>query len=202
MNFTYSNDHSCENQPPKQLLKKDDFSINKINENQYYVEFMIENNGLNMISIVNFDILKLVYDLNTDIYEKSDLQKINETEAVITLVLKPLFADLGLPQRYVHLHMTKTTDLPNQTVYFTGHSVSPDPIILEQLSMVSAELEPLPVEKISVTCRCVKTHQLCISYVMQLHKKKIKIPVFVEKGITMIIYKMFSKIKQFIENVC
>ena len=50
---------------------------------------------------------KSYYEKNKDIYEKTDLIILNENEAEILFIMKNLFPDLGLPQRYAYLKVNK-----------------------------------------------------------------------------------------------
>ena len=95
------------NTPEKILFEKDDFTFSKKGNNIYYTTFTLENEKINLTSVINFELIKLIYDLNPDIYETVILEKMNENEANITLVMKHFFEDLGLPQKFSFLHMKK-----------------------------------------------------------------------------------------------
>ena len=82
----------------KILYEKDGMKFTKLENKKYCLEFSMENKNINMVNIVDFSLIKLIYDLNCDIYESVDLQKLNENESTTVLVMKHLFEDLGLPQ--------------------------------------------------------------------------------------------------------
>ena len=92
------------------LYKKDDFIFRRVNENHYEMKYNIENNNILLNKLVDFGLMKLIYDLNPDIYLQSNIEKINENEVYVTLLLKHLFEDLGLPQRYSYVHMHKIVE--------------------------------------------------------------------------------------------
>ena len=96
---------------PNVIMKKDGFSFEKLDNKCYYTTFDIKNKNLNLTNIINFDIIKVLYDLNPDIYDLVEIEKINENESNLIIVMKHLFKDLGIPQKYsylnIKLHKTK-----------------------------------------------------------------------------------------------
>jgi hypothetical protein len=87
------------------IMKRDGFSFEKLDNKCYYTTFDIKNNNLNLTDIVNFDLIKVLYDLNPDIYDLVEIEKINNSEANLIIVMKHLFKDLGLPQKYSYLNI-------------------------------------------------------------------------------------------------
>jgi hypothetical protein len=87
------------------IMKKDGFSFEKLDNKCYYTTFDIKNKNLNLTNIINFDLIKVLYDLNPDIYDLVEIEKINENEANLIIVMKHLFKDLGIPQKYSYLNI-------------------------------------------------------------------------------------------------
>ena len=87
------------------IMKREGFSFEKLDNKCYYTTFDIKNNNLNLSDIINFDLIKVLYDLNPDIYDLVELEKINDNEANIIIVMKHLFKDLGIPQKYSYLNI-------------------------------------------------------------------------------------------------
>ena len=59
----------------KSLMDKNGMKILKLDTDEYNILFSIKNNNFILPSIINFDLIKLIFDLNPDIYEKSILHK-------------------------------------------------------------------------------------------------------------------------------
>ena len=76
----------------KVLYEKDGMRFTKISDKNYNLQFIIENKNIILANIVDFSLLKLMYDLNGDIYESVQLEKINENEATATILVKHLFS--------------------------------------------------------------------------------------------------------------
>ena len=176
----------------KILYEKDGMKFTKLENKKYCLDFSMENKNINMANIVDFSLIKLVYDLNGDIYESVDLQKLSENQATVTLLMKHLFEDLGLPQRYSYLHMTKTMD-NNQIIFRsqTIHSEIP-PGIPNDAKLMAMK------ENIGI-CELVTPHKVDFSFTV-IFEDYVEIPIFAEKMIGLILNKIFKRVKQFIEN--
>ena len=90
---------------PEILYSKEGFEFLKVFKNKYSLKFSIENPNIILHKIIDFSLIKLMYDLNADIYEKINLEKINDNEAIMTILMKHLFEDLGLPQKFSHINI-------------------------------------------------------------------------------------------------
>jgi len=87
------------------IMKREGFSFEKLDNKCYYTTFDIKNSNLNLYDIINFDLIKVLYDLNPDIFDLVEIEKINENEANLIIVMKHLFKDLGLAQKYSYLNI-------------------------------------------------------------------------------------------------
>ena len=59
----------------KVLVEKDGMKFIKLEKNKYNLTYSIENKNINLEPLVNFELIKLIYELNPDIYEKVVLNK-------------------------------------------------------------------------------------------------------------------------------
>jgi hypothetical protein len=62
------------------------------------------------------------------------------------------------------------------------------------------DIYPLPIEKLETECLFLSDHKIHISNKIKINPGKLNIPAFIEKILSKIIYKVFSRVKQFIEN--
>jgi hypothetical protein len=178
----------------KILINKDGMRFEKFINNTFKLSFTIENKNINLAQIINLDLIKLVYDLNPDIYEKVIFQKTNENEANIILIMKHFFIDLGLPQRYSHFNMKKGVK-PDGTITFTATSITD-----VKPFGIPDEVELVPMENMNVECKLETPHRANFtSYI--LFNKKLTLPPFVEKMVGILVNKIFNRVKLFIENV-
>lgn len=177
----------------KILFNKDGFIFKKIGMCQYSTTFELHNTNIDLSKIINFDLFKLIYSLNNDIYEYFNLDIINDNEAVATLLMKHFFEDLGLPQRYAFLHMTRTDT--QQSIMFKSQS------------LVSHKPEGIPNEAVLVAftnmdsiCNIISPHHIIFTHNIYFDNIQ-NVPPFAEKIIGIIINKIFKRVKQFIDNI-
>ena len=176
----------------KVLYEKDGMIFTKIDDKKYNLSFSMENKNILIANIIDFSLFKLIYELNGDIYESVNLTKINENEAVAVLVMKHLFEDLGLPQKYSYLHMTKTVN--DKQMIFRSQSIHG-----ERPQGVPLEAELMAMKENIGICTLVTPHKINFSFTVQF-EDYVEIPAFAEKMVGILLNKIFKRVKQFIEN--
>jgi len=178
---------------PLVLLRRDGFEFLKIKKNHYSLSFSMFNKNIVLSKILDFNLVKLIYDLNKDIYVHVNLEKVNENEAIVTLLMKHLFEDLGLPQRFSYVTIErKVTD--NKTL-FTGKSIK-----THRPPNVPDDSELMAIKNMNIECTSVTDHHVNFA-VDVIFEDYVIIPPFAEKMINVIINKIFIRVKQFIENI-
>jgi hypothetical protein len=176
----------------KIIYEKDGMIFTKIDDKKYCLTFSMENKNILIANIIDFNLFKLIYELNGDIYERVDLQKLNENQAVVTLLIRHLFEDLGLPQKYSYLHMTKTVN--NHQIVFRSQSIH-----AERPEGVPDEAEFIAMKENIGVCEIVTPHKMNFYFTVQF-EDYVEIPQFAEKMVGILLNKIFKRVKQFIEN--
>ena len=177
----------------KIIYEKDGFKFEKLKDNAFNLSFNVENSKLNLPSLINFDLVKLIYDLNSDIYISNHLQKIPESNAaIIILLMKQFFEDLGLPQRYSHLYMTQETT--DKQIVFSACSIHTGKPI-----GIPDEAELMPIKYMVITCDIITQHNIDFNCSI-VFEDDLKIPPFAEKVIGIMIHKIFMRVKKFINS--
>ncbi len=175
------------------LYSKEGFTFVKQCKNNYALSFQMENNCIDLSKIIDFSLVKLIYDLNGDIYEKVHLEKINDNEAIMNILMKHLFEDIGLPQRFSYVHVLKNVDIENHKITFISKSIYSDrPPDMPEHS------EQLPIQNVTCECNILTPHQIKFSFHVAF-EDKMNIPPFAEKMVGLILFKIFNRVKQFIE---
>ena len=194
-------------QEKKEILffDKNTIRISKTVNEEFHIKCEIENKNLILEKIIDFDTIKLIYDLNTDIYEKTELHKINDFEVDIILIMKDLFPDLGIPQRFAYLKVKKQVEkdpLTQKTskIIFQSQFILDENGEFMRPEHVAQNIYPFPIERMDIECIFINEHKMCFSNKIKINEKKMKIPAFLEKMTSMIVYKVFLRLKQFIEN--
>jgi hypothetical protein len=174
------------------LYEKDGMIFTKIDDKKYKLEFSMENKNILISNIIDFSLFKLIYELNNDIYESVNLTKISENEAVVVFVMKHLFEDLGLPQKYFYLHITKI--VTDKQIIFRSHSIH-----TERPKCVPDEAQIMAMKENIGICDIITPHKVNFSFTI-LFEDYVEIPAFAEKMVGLILNKIFKRVKQFIEN--
>ena len=177
----------------KILIEKDDMKFTKIDKNKFNLSFHIENKNIHLEPIINFELIKLIYELNPDIYEKVILHKNNEHEGSIILLIKHFFNDLGFPQKFSYIDLKKT--ITNNNIHFEGASN-----FSEKPKEIPDEVELLPIKKLNIDCTLITPHKVLFNCVIIFHDMLI-IPAFIEKMMGIIVNKVFNRVKQFVEAI-
>jgi len=175
------------------LFNKEGFIFSRVKKNYYKLIFSIENNYINLPKIIDFNLIKLTYELNPDIYEKFNLQILNDYEAVFTSLFKHFCEDLGLPQNYSFLNMKiyreeKKIIIKSNTIYSFKPEIIPD------------DAELMKMDDLTTICDIITPHKVMFSFFVTFNPLA-NISTFVEKMIGLILFKIFKRVKQFIENV-
>jgi hypothetical protein len=180
---------------PNILLDKDGIKVEKQSGVCYYTTFEITNNKLNLVDIINFDLLSLVSELNPDIFESITIYKINEEEANVVLVMKHLFKDLGMSQKYLCLNI-KLTQPSSQFLKFTSRSI---PFIRPNLLPINAEI--MELGRIETMCKIITQNHIQITNYTSIDKiSDNKNTTFVDKITASMSFKIIKRIIKFVNE--
>lgn len=179
------------------LYSREGFQFNKIQENQYCLSFQIENPCIILEKIVDMHLIELLYKLNEDLYEFTNIVKIDENSAIITTLMKNLFEDLGLPQRYSHVKVNRTRT-SDDIITFTCETI---PHIKSDLhATIPEHAELVLIQTMQCDCIIIGTHHMEVDCTLTLDRS-MKFVEMVEKIMGLIMFKIFKRLKQFIDNV-
>jgi hypothetical protein len=175
------------------LFNKEGLLFSRVAQNQYRLTFNIQNNNIILAQIIDFNLIKLIFDLNPDIYERVNVTPVSETDVVATLLMKHLFEDLGLSQRFSHIRVTKAVG--ERSIIFNAQSIKG-----VRPEGMPVDAEPVAIQELTCTCNMVTQRAIAFE-VDVVFDRTTTIPQFVEKIVGTILFKIFSRVKQFIENV-
>ena len=177
----------------KVLFEKEGLKFSKFGTNHYCTTFIIKNDNIRLVDVINFDLIKLMYDLNPDIYEFVQLEKLGDDDARCLLILKHFFEDLGLPQRYAYLHIHKSTI--DKDIVFDASSDYTNPP-----KNIPTSCKPTSIKNVKSVCEIITQHDIQFTHNIYFDEANV-MPIFVEKMVGVIIHKIFKRVKQFIESV-
>jgi len=181
------------------LLNKNGMKIVKLDtdNDNYRISFSIQNNNFILPSIINLDLVKLIFDLNPDICEKSILTKnIDETNATISSLMKDNYSDLGIPQYYISMNVeiVKISD----RIRFICNQLDSELILPEY--KYNNDLYLAPVKNMIFDFHILTNHHIQVNCDLKIDEN-LEFEQFIENIIISLINKIFNRIKQFIENL-
>ena len=74
----------------KLLIDKGEIKLIKKGDDDYNMVFGLENPTINLNSLINNNLVKLIYDLNMDLFEDIEIEKINDYESTIFILFKEI----------------------------------------------------------------------------------------------------------------
>ena len=174
------------------------------NNNIYLLQFLAENNKVNLHTIINLDIYYLMFTLNKDNFEKIEMHSIDSTtlssgsenknlnEVNVLFIFKPFATDLGIKPKYMYVRVTEVCE-PNKKTYNCVDVDYPNPEELKNYDKIINTISSMVVNFESY-------HKINISYIFKLELSH-SLPIYMENIMGLIMKKVFLNLKQFIELI-
>lgn len=173
------------------------------NNNIFLLQFVAENNNLNMYNMINLDIYNLMFKLNKDNFEKIELCDVTPSmqiaqhdkilnEVNVLFLFKPFASDLGIKPKYMYVRVTEVCE-PNKKTYNCVDVDHPNPEELKNYDKVANAISSMVVNFESY-------HKINISYIFKLELSH-SLPIYMENIMGLIMKKVFLNLKQFIELI-
>jgi len=185
-------------QEQKIIVDKNGIRVIKLDTNKFTLSFNMINNNIVLPAIINFDLINLLNKLNPNIFESMRLNRVSDKNAIMDLLLKDLFSDLGIPHYYLALNINIENEYDAQLninkIIFNCISFN------NKLDLYPIDVELLPTYNINMCFNIINNHHVYANCDIGLIDKH-NTPSFFEKIVGNIFYNIFYKLKQFIENV-
>lgn len=177
----------------------------------YLIEFRVQNPKICIDALITFDIYKMIYELNKDLFDSYHIAFPDPADCSRAELLFVFKSVMGLGERYTHVY-THMPYLSNPQSCEEGQGQ----IICISSINISADapsqlrhLIPRRAEQIDTDNSDITIHVQPDRHVMQFHYKfklqlskpsdVISIPKFVDKAIGTMMKTIFVRMKQFIE---
>jgi hypothetical protein len=174
----------------KLLIDKGEIKLIKSGYENYKMEFYLENPNINLSTIINNNMIKLIYDLNVDLFENVQIEKFNEYESCIFILFKDLFNDMGIPQYYYYFQIE--------------HNIAENHFRLTPLvyrDELKKRTECVDLQHCIINYRVINPHQALINIEAIFPSEENTISIMITKIVCNIIYKIFNRVKQFIYSI-
>jgi len=193
------NSNNEEDKDAKVLIDKKDHKMIRLKKNNYLFEYEISNEKILLEKIVNLELIKLIYEINKDVFDGFYLDINSEkTGATAFFLFKHLFEDFGMSQKYSHVDVSieKSCSKSESKIIYRMKTNDTLPNNIEPES----KKELIPINNIVVVCNLITPHKMNVQISTTFHRN-FELPEFIEKMSTNIISKIFLRKKQFIEKI-
>ena len=203
----------------KILLDKNGVKFIKLTDETFNISFTVENSR-DVRPLINLNLIKLLHDLNPDLFESYNVVNSDEYERHICLLFKDLFADLGIPQYYYNFSLSSISSsaLASSSENATVNQDSSPTIkfiitplhCLEDKSFDNTSLMVVPLTQCEIVCTLVNNTLVNNTLVnntvghfnITAHITNAELfNSFFEKMVAMILYKVVNRLKQFISTI-
>lgn len=194
------------------ICDKDSVYLSRDKPNHMYlIEFQSKNQKIRMDTMMTFDIYKLIYELNKDIFVSYHIAYPNPADPSRAEIMFIFKSAMGLGERYTHVnaHMPHLLDSREEgkgyIVYIHSVNVPENgPSLLRHL--IPKRAEQIDSDNSNITIQVQPDgHGIQFYYMFKLILSKpgdvISIPPFVEKTISIMMKTIFVRMKQFIECI-
>ena len=183
-------------------------------KHMYLIEFRAHNPKIRIDALLTFDIYKMMYELNKDLFDSYHIaypDPADPSRAELLFVFKSI---MGLGERYTHVYTDMPHLLPTQQDYTQSqsqiiHIMSANVPKTGTVPPMLRHLIPKRAEQIDSDNSNITIHVQPDGHVIQFHYKfklqmskpddVLPIPPFVDKAIGTMMKTIFVRIKQFIE---
>ena len=163
-------------------------------EVRFNVEFSLENELVDLKLIIGFRLFELMGKLNPDIIESTQVLNYDENNGRTLMILKPFGKEIGLARKYIYSSTSIKWNEDNSSVQIESFQ-QPLPITI---SIPGAEASESADSIMYVTF--LDSHHAKITYSFSMILDS-SMPRFMRKIPGNIMNKVFTRIKEFIENI-
>jgi hypothetical protein len=171
------------------------------NNNIFLLQFLAENDNINMYNIINLDIYNLMFTLNKDNFDKIELDNITTissshdkviNEVNVLFLFKPFGTDLGIKPKYMYVKVTEVCESTKKTY----NCVDIDYTRPEELKNYDKIVNNIS----SMIINFESCHKINVNYIFKLELSH-SLPIYMENIMGLIMKKVFVNLKQFIEMI-
>lgn len=166
----------------------------RLTTNKYRLSSTIENKRIYMKNLLNFNLINLIYQTNLDKFEKINLNIINDEDAIVFILMKHLFKEMGLKQRYFCFDIKKVT-IENGISFILTQNADYG----QQMNDCS-NAHLMPIKQILYNFEVVSLNKIKMAQYINFDPD-VGLPTMLEPVFGIIIKSMFKQTKQFIEAI-
>lgn len=165
---------------------------NKINNN-FILEFSIENPSINVYNIVNFSLYKLIADLSQDILERIEIINVitEDVECELLFLFKPFSKELGMSKKYMYIKTIKSIE--NNVIKFKSYDLD-----INRLNVELPGYEKITSDVAELDIKILSPHSANVTYEFNINVNE-ELPLYMQNMSGLMMKKLFYNLKTFIE---
>lgn len=173
--------------------KKDIFLTLNNNTKNYNINFNTLSSNIDLQKYTNFNIYKLLFELNKDIIESIEIiDLLSDNEANILIILKEIGDTIKIPKNYLYLTINKIYN-NNEILFESTNNDNIDKIKNKIIGCNKTISEYSVLKIINNDNKLIFNYEFKFRIIFQQSK-------FVNNIVALLIKKVFYKLKLFIEN--
>lgn len=167
---------------------------NKINNN-FLIEFFIQNHDVNLFNFIKFSLYELIGELNQDILERIEIINLAEDDSTcdILFLFKSLSKELGISKKYMFIKNTKTIE--NNLITFKSYDLD-----ARNLNFNLNGYEKITCNSATLNVLFLTPNAAKVQYTFSMETGD-ELPIYMENMTGILMKKLFYKLKSFIEMI-
>jgi hypothetical protein len=130
------------------IYNKNSIVTKRLKQCHYLISMKIKNPCIDIYSLVDFDTICFICNLNPNVFEKSEVVKTSDNQSDISLLFCHFFKSFGIQQKFIKMKGTKTENDEGTKKQFdavnnvdTSEKLNPNQLLLEKFQMKVTRLE-------------------------------------------------------------
>ena len=178
----------------RKITEGKSYLLVRLATNKYRMTAIIENKRIYMNNLLNFNLINLTYQTNLDQFEKFNLNIINDDEANVFLLMKHVFKEMGLKQRYICFDIKKV-EIENGISFILTQNDE-----YGQQMNYCTNAHSMPIKHMLCNFEVVSPHKLKMTEYINFDPEN-GMPTILEPVFGLILKTMFKRTKHFIEGI-
>jgi hypothetical protein len=178
----------------------DDAALNPQLKNTFLIDFEVCNSSVTMERFCNYNIFRLIYEVNrNDAIETLILDEDEFGSADMTLIFKRKGEDFGMKQKYMSLNIKLTESGTNYV--FEGETIYKNRTGIDFGNIIGKDAEQIQDATAVFCISLLSSEKMRVQFMLSVPVPKIEQPSYLEHNLGMIMKKVLSRTKLFIENM-
>lgn len=170
------------------------FKLYRLQTNKYRIDTGVSNPNIYMEHLLNFKLIELFYNTNINQFEKIHMEQIHENKARVFLLVKHLFASMGVKQRYISFDIYRYPSVGSCIFHLVAN---PD-FGHQHNDCSNASL--LPIKEIYYTFTLETQHSMSVTQFL-FFEEEAHIPAFLESIFGLVVKQMTKNTMKFISSI-